>query len=222
MSTLVNKIKLKSPRIPYYKLRKSFQFKHKHAYTMLILSLFTMSFFGIFALRPTLVTIATLNRQILDSREIDQRLTEKLNVLVQAQAEYEVVVPFLPKINQAIPEYPEYTDLLADLEKIREASGSAVAKLGIGTVEIKSSIPGKVDLTVASEGGYLSLEDFIDLLLTNERLLTINSLGFNSKEENVLDLSMDVNAPYALLKVQKSQQLTNQDETLPIERDIIK
>ncbi|MDP3983014.1 MAG: hypothetical protein Q8Q65_02985, partial [bacterium] len=171
----------------------------------------------------TLVTIATLNRQILDSREIDQRLTEKLNVLVQAQAEYEVVVPFLPKINQAIPEYPEYTDLLADLEKIREASGSAVvAKLGIGTVEIKPSIPGKVDLTVASEGGYLSLEDFIDLLLTNERLLTINSLGFNSKEENVLDLSMDVNAPYALLKVQKSQQLTNQDETLPIERDIIK
>jgi len=189
---------------------------------MLILSLFTMSFFGLFALRPTLVTIATLNRQIKDSREIDRRLTEKLNVLVQAQAEYEVIAPFLSKINQAIPEYPEYTELLADLEEIREASGSAVSKLGIGTVEIKSSIPGQVDLAVASEGGYLSLEDFINLLLTNERLLTINSLGFNSKEENVLDLSMDVNAPYTLLKDQKPQQPTNEDETLPIEGDIIK
>ncbi|NCN59084.1 hypothetical protein COW99_01230 [Candidatus Roizmanbacteria bacterium CG22_combo_CG10-13_8_21_14_all_38_20] len=222
MSTLVNKIELKMPRIPYYKLRKSFQSKHKHAYMMLILSLFTMSFFGLFALRPTLVTIATLNRQIKDSREIDRRLTEKLNVLVQAQAEYEVIAPFLSKINQAIPEYPEYTELLADLEEIREASGSAVSKLGIGTVEIKSSIPGQVDLAVASEGGYLSLEDFINLLLTNERLLTINSLGFNSKEENVLDLSMDVNAPYTLLKDQKPQQPTNEDETLPIEGDIIK
>jgi len=111
---------------------------------------------------------------------------------------------------------------LADLEEIREASGSAVSKLGIGTVEIKSSIPGQVDLAVASEGGYLSLEDFINLLLTNERLLTINSLGFNSKEENVLDLSMDVNAPYTLLKDQKPQQPTNEDETLPIEGDIIK
>jgi len=221
MSTLVNKIKQQRSRAPYYKLRKKFQTKHKHAYTMLILSLFTMSFFGFFALRPTLVTIATLNRQIKDSREIDKRLTEKLNLLVQAQAEYEVIAPFLPKINQAIPDHPEYADLLMDIENMRDSSVSAVAKFGLGSVELKAENPGKVDLSVEAEGDYLSLEDFIALLLSNARLLVVNSLNFDSGSQSGLGLAMDVNAPYALSN--NKPKLEQQDGAMDVEaeQDII-
>ena len=218
MSTLVNKIKLQGTRIPYYKIRKKLRSKHRHAYTMLILSLFTMSFFGFFALRPTLVTIASLDRQIKDSREMDERLTAKLNMLVQAQAEYEVVAPFLPKIRQAIPEHPEYTDLLVDIENIREATGGAVSKFGVSSVELKAETPGKVDLSVDAEGGYFSLEDLVNLLLGNERLLTVNSLDFIAGEQDVLGLTLDVSAPYTQIKKQEQIEADN----MSMEKDIIK
>lgn len=217
MNTLADKIKLANSRIPYRNIRKSFKSKHRHAYTMFILSLFTMSFFGFFALRPTLVTIATLNRQIDDSRELDRRLSEKLNTLVQAQAEYEVVVPFLTKINNAIPENPEYPSLLKDIESISESgsTNNVVSKFQLGSVELNAKDSGKIGLSVDSEGGYLSLESFIDQILSNARLLSINSLGFKSSDQDALDLKMDFEAPYVRIKEQKA--LSNEVEGVIIE-----
>lgn len=216
MNTLVDKIKFANSRIPYSHMRKSFRSKHNHAYAMLILSLFTMSFFGFFALRPTLVTIATLNRQIDDSRELDRRLSEKLNSLVQAQAEYEVVVPFLSKINNAIPENPEYPSLLTDIESITDNSrADTVSKFQLGSVKLNAQDSGKIGLSVDSEGGYLSLESFIEQILSNARLLTINSLGFKSSAQNVLGLKMDFEAPY--FRIKKQEALSNKVEEVIIE-----
>ena len=77
----------KKSKISYQSVSQSFKRKKTQAYTMFILSLFTISFFSIFAIRPTLKTVTSLHREIEDLEKIDEKLTTKINQLISAQAE---------------------------------------------------------------------------------------------------------------------------------------
>ena len=177
------------------KKRLRFNLKRVKAYTMLILSLFTISFFGFFALKPTLSTIASLNRQIEDNREIDQKLSKKINQLVAAQAEYEVIAPFIPKIKKALPEKPEYIGLLNDLESIRTVGSATISGISIDSVKIESKSPGLISISVGAQGSYIPLEDLVEKTLSNERLMVILSLNMSreKKLENTESLKFKEN-----------------------------
>jgi Tfp pilus assembly protein PilO len=167
---------------------------------MLILSFFTVSFFGFFALKPTLSTIAKLKRQIEDNREVDKKLSEKINQLVEAQAEYEVISPFIPKIKKALPEKPEYIGALKDLKEIRNTDGATVSSVTIGSVNIESVKPGFLEIGVDAQGGYLPLEELVSKILSNERLMTVLALSISqdNKLEDVDALKMqeEIQAPF--------------------------
>src|SRR3989344_478177 len=100
------------------KIAPLFKEKRIQAYTMITLSLFTISFFGSLAIRPTLGTIITLQKQIQDRTIVNQKLEEKINALIQAQTSYQAIEADLPTIYGLLPEKPDVTSLLLKIEAL--------------------------------------------------------------------------------------------------------
>lgn len=81
----------------------------------LILSLLTVSFFGIFAIKPTLVTIAELMRTIKDKKEVNGLLQAKIEALTMAQANYERIKPDLGEVEKMLPQEALFLRLVAEI-----------------------------------------------------------------------------------------------------------
>ena len=76
------------------------------AFVELLLSLSAISIFGVFAIRPTAVTIIELNNQIAGERETVQLLDAKILALAEAEEVYNRNNENLPLVNDAIPANP--------------------------------------------------------------------------------------------------------------------
>lgn len=69
----------------------------------LLLSLSVIMIFGLFAIRPTLVTIVGLNKNIESKNDTVSRLDSKINALVTAEEIYSRNLQAINVLNQAIP-----------------------------------------------------------------------------------------------------------------------
>ncbi len=73
------------------------------AYLEMFLSLITISIFTIFALRPTLLTIAQLVKDIETKKETIVRMDKKIASLAQAQSQYESERAKIAVLESAVP-----------------------------------------------------------------------------------------------------------------------
>lgn len=180
----------------YRSLGDTFSQTKVKAYTMLILSLLSMSFFGYFAIRPTLITIATLKRQIKDASFVDSKLQEKINNLSQAQMEYEQIKPDLGIINDALPQDPRFPSFVKIMERIASQSGTTIEGvnfniINLSTVESSSSAGEKtIKFDFTLHGDYSNLTDFLNRLSNAERIVIIDKIGLVKKETQPLGLTL--------------------------------
>ena len=124
----------------YQRIAPVFKTQKAQAYTMVILSLFTISFFGVFAIRPTLKTIATLQRQIIDRSEVSQKLEEKINALIAAQETYQGITADIPTIYALLPDKPEVTSLLIKLEQLIDNKNATISAIQLDAVTIYTAM----------------------------------------------------------------------------------
>ncbi len=108
---------------------------------MIVLSLFTIAFFGAFAIRPTLKTIATLRRQIGDKTLVNHRLEEKINNLILAQEEYQRVEADLPTLYSLLPEKAEFPTLLRKLEVLTIENGATISGIQFDPIVLYGEAP---------------------------------------------------------------------------------
>src|SRR4051794_1976618 len=80
----------------YLKLLPSIHDERTQLITMLIFTFVALSFFGLFAINPTLSTIVELKKELSDSQFVDQQLTNKINNLESLQQRYNLLGPDLP------------------------------------------------------------------------------------------------------------------------------
>lgn len=125
----------------YQKFEPLFKTKQVQAYIMVVLSLFTIAFFGAFAIRPTLKTIATLRRQIGDKTLVNQRLEEKINNLILAQEEYQRVEADLPTLYSLLPEKAEFPALLRKLEVLAIENGATISGIQFDPIVLYGEVP---------------------------------------------------------------------------------
>ncbi len=88
------------------------------AYTMAILSFFALAFFSIFAIRPTLISFFTLQKQIDDATIIENALDNKINALLRSQEMYQLHQNEIALLDEAIPNEPLFPELLKNIENI--------------------------------------------------------------------------------------------------------
>lgn len=199
----------------YQKLEPLLKTRQAQAYLMVVMSLMTIAFFGTFAIRPTLKTIATLQRQIVDRSFLNDKLEEKINALILAQEEYQRIAPRLPLIYALLPEKAEFPSLLRRLELLTDQNSATISGIQFDPIVLHSESPREVTtevnvaapsaatttpiyFTLTLNGDYPNLVTLLSQLTLIDRLVTIHSVTISKSQggESQLNLGLVTRAYY--------------------------
>jgi Tfp pilus assembly protein PilO len=179
------------------------------SFAWLSLTFFTICFFGVVAIRPTLVTIAKLTREIKDQREASQKLQVKINSLVAAQSEYAKVVNLLPLLEEALPENNDFPRLAFFLEETATAAAVEIRSLNFEKIALKGETKKNKDkkpyneiiFSVGVAGNYNNLKQFLSDLEASRRIIKVQSFSIGeARRREFIELVLQVTgiATYAL------------------------
>ena len=174
----------------YQSIEPEFQKPMPRAYTAIIFSFLVVSLFGWYAIRPTMQTIFTLKREIVDKTDIGKKMEDKISALIEAQAAYQDIEPNVPVIDQALPVTSDAVRAARQLQALATDTHVELTRMSISSVPLASDTgpaaqqktpPDKltdfpVFLTVG--GAYPDVKNFIQGLLDLRRIIQIDSMVF--------------------------------------------
>lgn len=156
--------------------------KKTASYFALTLSLFTLSFFGLFAIRPTLITAISLTKKVADLRKLYVDYENKISSLIKAQGEYEQIRNDIPLIGKALPANPSSGKLAQAVEKFAARENFVISQFQIDPVPISIPAPsGKLydyNFVLVGIGKYPAISAFLNHLVNWQRIVNIKSLEF--------------------------------------------
>lgn len=165
----------------------------------LLLSLITITFFSIFALKPTLLTISQLLKDNKEKQELVNKMNQKIENIAKAQNIYEQNIEKLSIIENAVPNTPTPENLLRQIEGVAYINsvtllGSSVNEVTlIGEEKKKQSkdqvknLPENVktlSFSINVTGAYSSLFSFLSNLENLRRPLIITSVNITSSDSD--------------------------------------
>lgn len=162
--------------------------KKVRTYAGIVASLLTASFFIIFAIKPTAVTIATLIKETADQKTIADTLDKKIVAVSQAQWEYNRFSPYLILVNESLPDNPWAAQLSSQIEAVAYKNDIFIARLSFGQIPLLEKIVAEpkevIALTVNVLGEYSRLKLFLEQFSRLRRSLAINGLEFRPSPQN--------------------------------------
>ncbi len=160
------------------------------AYLYIIFSLFALSFFGLFAIRPTLTTISDLNKKLDEEKLTLKQLQEKNAALKSLSAQYIDIEPDLGLVDNAIPQSPQIAQLVRQIEVLTKQFNLTVKKIDTGLMELyparnaTSSIY-SFSFSVSVSGNEKDVNAFIGEVINMGRMVGIERLSTGKKLDNV-------------------------------------
>lgn len=173
----------------------------------LLLSLSAIMFFAIFAIRPTLLTMFDLIKEIEDKRKLDQQLQQKVASLSTAQATYQNLEPRLGVLEEAIPSSPRFLYSLKLIEKVASEQELVITSMSVREVpeemeaifDTKNTERANLPVTLIVKGDYISIRQFVEDILGLQRTFVVDTVIFNKSEErgeNSLSATITLGVPY--------------------------
>ena len=150
--------------------------------TTLVLTVLALSFFGLFAINPTLSTIANLNKQLDDNKYVDSQLQTKINNLYQLQQKYVQLNSDLPYVYNSIPKDPQTPLLVGQIQSAAKDSGLLITGLQTFEAQVPDSSTAKKDsyaftFSLSANGTYDSISKFANTLLSMQRIISVNIIS---------------------------------------------
>lgn len=172
--------------IPYLKKEKN------QKYFLIILSLSASIFFIIFAINPTLSTIAKLKKQSSDAEFVEAKLSQKVANISSLSNQYNSLRDDLHYVTDAIPQNPEAPTLVGQIQSIGTTSNVQITNVEVLPVILSSGNSVKSSSFVFDITGNASFENiqtFMKNLTSMQRVVSIASfqISKNTKDENTLD-----------------------------------
>lgn len=173
----------------------------------LILTVSLVLFLGVFAIRPTLITMSDLIKEIDDKTELDRQLGQKIAALSTAQSEYLTIENRLPVLEEAIPNDPNIVRDLKIIEKIASDTNIIITTLKIdelpkpilGELPFEKLQRSAVVARASVTGDYLTIRAFAEGLRNSRRVFTIESINFSiteDREATRLNAQFSISMPY--------------------------
>lgn len=180
-----NKDSLKNIRLRYLKFLPDFKAEKARKITTLIMTLASLSFFGLFAINPTLSTIAELNKELDDMRLVDQRLSDKINNLTVLQQKYTNLQADLPIIFTSIPKDPEVPLFVAQTQAVANSASVSLESLQTFEVEVNKNPNLKkyssFSFALTADGNYNNLNNFLSNLSNMQRIVEVDIISLTRK-----------------------------------------
>lgn len=184
----LNKVQ-KDEFLKYLELMPDFKQEKTQKFTTIALTLIASIVLGVLAINPTLSTIANLQKQLGDDKFVEQKLQEKINNLSILQEKYAAVQPDLDSINNAIPQTPEITTLLGQIQAVAKDSNLSIVSLQTFQVDVPPAIVSSgnyssFDFSISVGGKYQDMLSFIQELSDIQRIIVIDNATFSKNVDD--------------------------------------
>lgn len=168
-------------------LRRYYRLPAVQVSLTLVLSLFVSALFIVFALRPTVLSILTLQKTIVESEKTLVQLESKVKNLQKASSQLETIKPFMTILNTTIPnDGALYSPLSAAVETLVLQTETKLESSSLGSTLLFSRVltpfaPSKnqsvviLPFSVRITGSFTAVSAFLTQLLTMERIVMIDS-----------------------------------------------
>jgi len=167
-------------------------------------------FFAVFAIRPTLLTMSDLIKEIDDKKTLDQALTQKVAALSTGQNEYLTLQSRLVVLDEALPPDPKLVEALKIIEKVASDNSISISSLGVPKLpQVNDQIidPNtsptltrqNFNFTVNVVSDYANIRTFVAALQATQRMIIVESINFTINEElsgKALEANVNINMPY--------------------------
>ena len=172
----------------------------------LLLSLAAVSVFGIFALRPTLLTIAGLYQEIKTKNQTLAQMETKITNLQAAQTTLIAQSAVLSLLETAVPDHPQPEAFIRQIRGLADKNALSISGFSVNKIALKGTE--KEEATAAMSfsgtvsGSYPNLLSFLQDLEKIRMPVTISLFNLNlakSEKESVLSLSVTGSVPYLTL-----------------------
>lgn len=151
----------------------------------LILTLCAISFFGFFAIKPTVSTILKLQKEISDNQFVLSQLEIKIKNLTQLRKQYFSLQNDLPIITSTITTRPDAHLLFAQIQSIARASNITMTKLQNFEVEVLRQDKDvnkdyySYSFSIAGTGSFENISKLVSTLTNMERIVNIDVFSIN-------------------------------------------
>lgn len=170
-----------SKRLPSINIKS----KKTASYLTITLSFLSLSLFGLFAIRPTLLTAISLTKSVADLQKLNIDYENKIGNLIRAQGEFEKIRNDLPSIDAALPANASFAKLAQSIERYAKREDVAINQFQIDSVSIStlsaSTTMSNFGFSLVGLGEYESLNNFLSHLVNWKRIITLKSLDFNQE-----------------------------------------
>ncbi|GIK84379.1 MAG: hypothetical protein BroJett025_10010 [Patescibacteria group bacterium] len=177
------------------------------ASTELFLTVGLVLFLGAFAIRPTILTMSNLLKEIETKKELDASLTKKIAALQTAQTQYVSIENELEVLNEAIPEQPDIILGTKLIEKMAADNRVVINSLSISdlpedsesTVLFTQKSKQLLNISIRITGDYVSIREFVEALRNSRKSFVVESVVFALEEDRgnkKLGANITVGTPY--------------------------
>jgi Tfp pilus assembly protein PilO len=155
--------------------------------TALLLTIFTVIFFAVFAIRPTLVTIAELINTINTQKEVLEQLKRKSASLASAQQVTDNNRVALEALELAFPKDQEIQSLMQQVESVAAINnllmtGFSVNQFAYSLETEVSEDPIPINFSLNLKGPYDAIKPFTEDIARMPRFMTFSSMGVTNVE----------------------------------------
>ena len=162
------------------------------SFVTLALTFGALSFFGIFAINPTLSTITDLQKQLSDDQQVDQQLKTKISNLSSLEAQYNQLGDNLTNIYNAVPQNPQAPLLTAQIAALANKNNLTLTSYHVEEVQLAAthnqSKTQSFTFTLQAQGNYSDMLKFSSQIATLSRIITLESMeiGRDNQSNNLI------------------------------------
>jgi hypothetical protein len=184
-------------------------------FSEILLSAVTISLFIVFSIRPAVLTISELYKEIKNKEEIDKVMSQKIQNLAKAQEVYNNEIDRIGEVKIAVPTNPQPEIFVRQIESLSGkyslkttgiTLGAATLVGGDQTKALTASdfkeLPEKtygMAFSVTVSGTYPSIYSFISDLENLRRIAKVDTAGINisqGKDDKTINLIISGRTPY--------------------------
>lgn len=197
--------------------------------TELFFTIAATIFFAIFAIRPTIITMTELVKEIEDKKRAATQLKNKVATLSTVQNEFFSLQDQFYVLEEAVPTTISFEKILPVIEKTASDLQISITSMQILDVPLtpleelpfKEKVPGVINMTVTISGSYSQIRDFISELGKLRPILTIDSVavtsGSQEEVQDFLSATIRIQAHYfGKEQIKKENKPEQQQEELNI------
>jgi len=145
-----------------------------------------ITFFLVFALRPTILTISSLKGDIESKKLLKEELRVKINKVIAAQELFSQVQERYQIVNSSLPDKPNFYEASSIVQQIGQkygvAADSMAFNLEVGEVKEDPRIQA-YNVSVGVNGPFTNALKFVTEILKNRRTGYISALNFVNQTE---------------------------------------